>query len=442
MNAIAIRGVVEGFYGTPWTQQQRLDMVDFIAEVGMNTLVYSPKDDPYTRRRWRDPYPAQEASALRELTHRARSAGVSVWYGLSPGLSMRYSSREDAAGVRAKLSSARELGFGEVALFLDDIPGHLQHPSDQLTFPNLVTAQIGLVRELEEWLAPATLTVCPTQYWGRGQEAYIATLGQAMAPSTNLFWTGRAICAAELDASDADVFLDSTGRKPLYWDNFPVNDVAMTGELHIGPYAGRDPRLRTAAAGIIANPMPLAEASKIGLASVADFCRDPELFDAEASWEAALLRVGGAADYDAFREFADAFRGSALSTDDAPRVAAHLDRFAYRYEFVDRAAAVSELRKELERLAGVARRMTTLRNTSLRAEIAPWVAQYAAGIEAMTAVLDGVDVRGRGGPVDLLGSARDAVWSRLCAMRATRLRVFGDVVDMFLSDVTGEFSSR
>lgn len=299
MSGIETRGIVEGFYGRPWTTDQRLDMVDFIAEIGMNTYVYSPKDDPFTRRRWREPYDRAAADELQILTDRARAAEISLSYGLSPGLSMRYAEPDDTAAVHAKLDSVRELGITDVALFLDDIPWRLQHPGDVAAFPDLVTAQLSLVRSLERALDSAggsRLTVCPTLYCGRGDEPYIAALGSGLHPHTRLFWTGRAICSPELDAADADVFARATGRRPLYWDNFPVNDVAMTGELHIGPYLGRDPRLSQAAAGIIANPMPLAEASKIALAGVADFCRDPEGFDPEKSWDAALGRVSGARD--------------------------------------------------------------------------------------------------------------------------------------------------
>ena len=445
MSGIETRGIVEGFYGRPWTTDQRLDMVDFIAEIGMNTYVYSPKDDPFTRRRWREPYDRAAADELQILTDRARAAEISLSYGLSPGLSMRYAEPDDTAAVHAKLDSVRELGITDVALFLDDIPWRLQHPGDVAAFPDLVTAQLSLVRSLERALDSAggsRLTVCPTLYCGRGDEPYIAALGSGLHPHTRLFWTGRAICSPELDAADADVFARATGRRPLYWDNFPVNDVAMTGELHIGPYLGRDPRLSEAAAGIIANPMPLAEASKIALAGVADFCRDPEGFDPEKSWDAALGRVSGARDAADFREFADAFRGSALCTDDAPRLGDALDRFAFRYEFDDRAAAVSELRAELQRLAGVADRMRRLDNAALGAEIAPWIEQYARGIAALIVAVDSLDASGSGGPPEVIGAQRDAVFARLQGLRSTGLRAFGDRVDMFLSDIVGEFSSR
>lgn len=446
MSALAIRGVVEGFYGRPWTVQQRHDMIAFIAGLGMNAYVYSPKDDPFTRRRWREPYPDDAAAELRELAAVAREAGIALWYGVSPGLSMRYSEPADVEAVHAKLAGVRELGLTDAALFLDDIPGRLQHPADRAAFPDLVTAQLHLVRQVEERLAArgegARFAVCPTDYWGHGDEPYIASLGTGLAAGTALFWTGRAICSPEITVAEAELFAGSAGRRPLYWDNFPVNDVAMTHELHIGPYLGRDAGLAESAAGIVANPMPLAEASKIGIASVADFCRDPHSFDAEASWEAALRRVAGSRDAEPFREFADAVRGSALCTDDAPRLAARLERFAFDYQFGAPADAVADLRLQLAHLSGVAERMGRLENRALAAEIAPWAAQYARGIEAVDAAVAALEPRVAGEPPQLRGPARDAIANRLHELRAARLRVFGDLVDMFLSDLVGEFNAR
>jgi len=51
----ANRGVIEGFYGPPWSHQDRLDMIRFMGRVGMNMYFYGPKDDPFHREKWREP---------------------------------------------------------------------------------------------------------------------------------------------------------------------------------------------------------------------------------------------------------------------------------------------------------------------------------------------------------------------------------------------------
>ena len=75
----------------------------------------------------------------------------------------------------------------------------------------------------------------------------------------------------------------------------------MGYELHIGPYRGRDPHLWRASTGIVANGMELFEASRIPFATIADYLRDPEGYDPEASWQRAIRDVVGEADHEALR---------------------------------------------------------------------------------------------------------------------------------------------
>jgi hyaluronoglucosaminidase len=428
--AFPVRGIIEGFYGVPWTHAQRLDMIRFIAGLGMNTFVYAPKDDPLLRRDWREPYGGAALDALHELITTCRDSGVDFVFALSPGLSMRYSDPADRRSLAAKYRQVRGLGAAGAALLLDDIPPHLQHPADVAEYPSLIAAQTDLVGRLYDDLRQP-LMVAPTQYWGHGDEPEISEFGRGIDPAIDLFWTGRAICSPELEASDARRFHDATGHEPLYWDNFPVNDVAMTDELHIGPYLGRDPELAGLSRGIIANGMPLAECSKIGFSSIAEFLADPAGFDAEQSWERALARVAGD-DLETVREFADSVRGSALCTDDSPRLAEVLARFAFEHGFGDPVTAIANLSDEAARLAAVAERMKSIGNTALSSEASPWIAQYARAAEGLALCAR-----------ELASAAPDRrrIMAFLHDLRSHRLRVHGDLVDMFLSDAAHEFEA-
>ena len=65
--AMPLRGTIEGFYGEPWSHDERLDQIEFYGDVKANTYIYAPKDDPYHRDRWREPYPADKLAELGEL---------------------------------------------------------------------------------------------------------------------------------------------------------------------------------------------------------------------------------------------------------------------------------------------------------------------------------------------------------------------------------------
>ena len=89
------RGVVEGFYGPPWSHADRLWMLERLGRWDMNLYVYAPKDDPLHRDRWREPYADPALDEFRALVRAGERAGVEVGFALSPGLSIRYSSAED-----------------------------------------------------------------------------------------------------------------------------------------------------------------------------------------------------------------------------------------------------------------------------------------------------------------------------------------------------------
>jgi hypothetical protein len=107
-------GVVEGFYGPPWRHDERLALLDAAPGLGLDTSLYAPKDDPWHRERWREPYPDAELARLGELAARAAAAGVTFVWSVAPGLSMRYSDDAEHAALAAKAEQVRGVGVRDV----------------------------------------------------------------------------------------------------------------------------------------------------------------------------------------------------------------------------------------------------------------------------------------------------------------------------------------
>lgn len=79
------RGVVEGFYGTPWSHEVRMSLIDFYGRFKMNSYLYGPKDDPYhSSPNWRLPYPEKEAANIRELVERCNRNRVDFIWAIHP----------------------------------------------------------------------------------------------------------------------------------------------------------------------------------------------------------------------------------------------------------------------------------------------------------------------------------------------------------------------
>lgn len=289
----SIHGVVEGFYGRHWTPEERLDIIRFMGEVGLQSYFYAPKDDPFHRSRWREPYEGKQLQIFEELLETARKHDVTLWYALSPGLDMVYSSEEDYQSLRDKMTAMTSLGIRHVALFLDDVPETLNHAADRERFANLAEAHVHVINRLYADLQPlgVELVVCPTTYtdaWG--DRGYVRILGKGIPESIPLFWTGTDVAIDRITADEARFWGEKMRRPPLIWDNFPVNDYDRW-RVFLGPLEGRDPLLSGTTSGLVANPMNQPYASMLSLATVAYFVRDPFNYDPELAIDRALREL-------------------------------------------------------------------------------------------------------------------------------------------------------
>src|SRR5512140_668500 len=104
-----LSGVIEGFYGPPWTQAERFRLFDWMAEWGLNTYLYAPKDDLKHRALWRELYTPEEVQCLRRLINDAKRHGLRFFYGLAPGLDIRYSDHSEFARLTERLAQMLDL---------------------------------------------------------------------------------------------------------------------------------------------------------------------------------------------------------------------------------------------------------------------------------------------------------------------------------------------
>lgn len=292
------RGIVEGFYGKPWSHQDRLDMLRFEGEHGMNVYYYAPKDDPYHRNLWRKPYPHREYARLGELASAAHENFVDFCFAISPGLSIRYSSEQDFGQLTTKLESVSQLGVSCFALFLDDVAPELQNSSDRARFSTLAEAHASLINKLFGHLKSRSpnnrLVVTPTTYTNSwGNRDYVEELGSLVRPEVPMVWTGIDTFSPTITSAQAVEWGKLLKRPPLVWDNFPVND-ADSWRPHLGPLLGRGPDLAQSAHGFFSNPMIQARASLIPLATVADYLWNPAAYDPSRSLARSLAdQYGG-----------------------------------------------------------------------------------------------------------------------------------------------------
>jgi protein O-GlcNAcase/histone acetyltransferase len=138
-----LAGVIEGFYGPPWSQAERTELLEWMTAWKLNTYLYAPKDDLKHRAAWQEAYAPAEAEALGTLIRACGARGVRFIYGLSPGLDIRYSQPDELQRILARFEQLLALGCDHFALLFDDIPERM-HPEDWQRWGSFAAAQCQL----------------------------------------------------------------------------------------------------------------------------------------------------------------------------------------------------------------------------------------------------------------------------------------------------------
>ena len=289
---VRFRGVVEGFYGTPWSHQARLRHLKFYGENKMNTYIYGPKDDPYhSSPNWRLPYPEQEAKQIKELVQVAKENAVNFVWAIHPGQDIKWN-QEDRDNLLAKFEKMYELGVRSYAVFFDDISGEGTKADKQAELLNYIDEEFVKVKK-----DVTPLIMCPTEYnksWSNVKGGYLTTLGTKLNPSIHIMWTGDRVIA---DMYEGDTekggmkWINNLIQRPAYvWWNFPVSDY-VRDHLLMGPVYGNDLHIANLMSGFVTNPMEHAESSLLAIYGVASYAWNPDQYDSDKAWKDAMKAV-------------------------------------------------------------------------------------------------------------------------------------------------------
>lgn len=374
-----LSGVIEGFYGAPWTRAERMQLLGWMRSGGLNSYVYGPKDDLHHRALWREPYGDEAAAGIRSLVEACRSHGIQFWYALGPGLDLRYSSTSDREALQNRIGQLLSLGCRNFCLLFDDIPDVMDE-ADRIEWGSFAAAQCGVTNALFHWThrqAPEVrFLFCPTPYCGRmasrrlGGEDYLRIVGRELAPEIGVFWTGPEIVSREITVAHIRELQEQLKRPPIIWDNLQANDYDGH-RFFCGPFSGRPPELRQAVGGILLNPNTEFPLNFVPIHTLAAYLRAGDSWDPRAAFLAALQEwlpafssVGRSLSLEELTLLAD---GYYLPYEVGPEAQAlgDLTRRLMATPPADWGAQASEFLRRAEALRDSCVRMTELRDRSL-----------------------------------------------------------------------------
>ncbi len=328
-------GIIEGYFGKPWSWADRTAVMRLLAKNGYRFFHYAPKFDAFLRKRWQEPHPEGETEALQNFAAACRDVGVRFGVGLSPFEAYLDFDAETQAMLKAKLSALDDLGLDDLAILFDDMKGDV---------PDLAARQAEIMEFVTAHSRAAHFIMCPSYYsddpvldraFGQRPPHYLEDLGRRLDSAIRIYWTGEEVCSKEYSAAHLDRVAQQLGRKPMLWDNYPVNDGArMSQFLHLRGFTGRPASLADHISGHAINPMLQPHLGCIPALTLAESYARGADYAYGAAFDVAARIVGGV-------DIAEMLRADLLALNETglDRLGNRAEKLRARYTPLDHPAA-------------------------------------------------------------------------------------------------------
>ena len=317
------RGVIEGYYGMPYSVSVTQDLLRFMMRYKMNSYMYGAKSDAYHSQYWDKPYPAtltEEQKSMgcftvdnmKEICKVSAATKVNFIWAIHPGKA--FTGKEDNVidRIMGKFELMHQLGVRQFAVFVDDVGVPTDAPTLALNAQRLTDLQNAMDRKWNFKGAVPSDTLKPLHFvpqlyaygWEKPQTRTKFYKALSNTPhKTQVYITGEKVWSVP-NNKDLKVVESDFGRGVAWWWNYPCNDNADAWTFPADMYSnfvdmpeidGNSslPKKLENCASLLSNPMQQGEIAKIPLFSVADFAWNNGAFNSVESWKAALPAVVG-----------------------------------------------------------------------------------------------------------------------------------------------------
>ena len=374
---VANRGIIEGYYGVPYSMEVTEDLFRFMARYKLNTYMYGAKSDPYHSQYWDKAYPEKltpeqkrlgmmTADMMRHITEAAHQSKVNFVWAIHPGSEFTRLGESDVLDrIMGKFELMYDLGVRKFGVFVDDVGVPDDEPTLKIGASRLTELQALIDAKWnlpgakpEEMVKP--LEYVPQLYaysWVKRDKA--RRFWESLRPvpeKVNIYTTGENVWSVP-NSKDVLLLNDYLGKEVSWWWNYPCNDNDVTkifiadtytnfsDETHIDSEAMLETELPLKT--IIINPMQQGELSKIALFSVGDYTWNRAAFDNMQSWKASLPAVVGEERAAALERLVPYLR----YYDQGSELAGLINDFKEAYKKEGKAASATALDEALARIA-------------------------------------------------------------------------------------------
>lgn len=286
------RGFIEGYYGIPWTSEERKELMRFGSKFKSNIYIYAPKDDAYHSSCWRDLYAENDLEILKEQIEVGRETKTKLAWALHPFMSNKITADNYDASlqiVEKKFNQLYEAGVRQFVISADDVEvtgGLLEDGSLHNKLLNDVATFLKAKNDCND------LVFVPSAYCYQAEQRlkvdlnkYYASLMKDLDDSIHIMWTGDDVCSS-MESGRFTEFTNLTNKKPFFWLNWPVNDYStdhlLMGKGEVLNINYTDDTIPFE--GMVTNPMQQAEPSKLSIFAICDYTWNPNKFNVDKSY--------------------------------------------------------------------------------------------------------------------------------------------------------------
>lgn len=257
-------GVIEIFFGQPWSKQARLNYASFLRSNNFGFYLYGPKADAALRKKWMDDWSTSYVKNLAEVAAEYRKNGIKFGVVLSPfGLQQEIKKNSEAL-LKRKIQILSDIGIDMLGIFFDDMPNATGLASRQVEVLKIVRS-----------LTPIPLVFCPTFYsfdpildrvFGERSPDYLQEIGESVPTDIEILWTGPKVISDEIASNHLTEVSKILRRKPFICDNRFANDGPKNCKfIKLKNPTGLSPHSLEYCSHWAFNPMNQPELSKIVL---------------------------------------------------------------------------------------------------------------------------------------------------------------------------------
>lgn len=311
------RGLVEGYYGYPYSLSVKKSLMRFMMRLKMNTYMYGAKSDLYHSAKWEEPYPKtltktdleygrMSQDMVKDLSKTSQATKVNFIWAIHPGNDF-VGQPNVVTRIMKKFSSMYDLGVRQFAIFVDDVGVPTSEADCKTNADHLTAVQKAIDAKWNKAGSSPEARVRPLHFvpqvytlsWvGEADRKRFFKALSAVPSDITIYTTGWGVWTVP-NSNDLATMNTELGRPVAWWWNYPCNDNAdeqiYTSDMYTNFMEMRavdnNARLQKElknGLGVVSNPMQQGMVSRIALFSVADYAWNNAKFDNMTSWKKAF----------------------------------------------------------------------------------------------------------------------------------------------------------